>query len=141
MVGRWIASYRKHGLTGLRKKFSHYTAQFKLSALQRMWKEEWSYNQTAAWFDIRNPGQVGIWERQYHDGGLDALEPRSRGRPKKMTSPPDPPTDQAVPLPEDERTREQLLKENIELRAEVAYLKKVDALIQAKRSKLKKKRK
>jgi len=141
MVARWVARYRKHGLAGLRKKSSRYTAQFKLSVLQQMWKEEWSYNQTSAWFDIRHPGQVGIWERQYHSGGLDALEPRPRGRPKKMPNPPVPPTDQAVPLPEGERTREQLLKENIYLRAEVAYLKKVDALIQAKRSKLQKKRK
>jgi transposase len=141
MVSRWVASYRKHGLAGLRKKFSRYTAPFKLSVLQRMRKEEWSCKQTQAWFDIRSPGQVAMWERQYHSGGLEALEPRPCGRPKKMPNPPVPPTQAVPPLPEDERTREQLLKENLYLRAEVAYLKKVDALIQAKRSKLQKKRK
>ena len=139
MVQRWVASYQRHGIAGLRKKSSRYTAQFKLSVLKRMWREGWSYTQTAIWFDLRNQGEVGKWERQYHSGGLDALASRPRGRPKKMPNPPVPPTE--VPLSEDERTREQLLKENIELRAEVAYLKKVDALIQAKRSKLRKKRK
>ncbi|MDB5806018.1 MAG: transposase family protein [Betaproteobacteria bacterium] len=140
LVQRWVASYRQHGLAGLRKKSSqHNTAQFKLSVLKRMWKKEWSYTHTATWFDIRSEAEVGKWERQYHSGGLDALASRPRGRPKKMPNLPAPPTEASSP--EDERTREQLLKENIELRAEVAYLKKVDALIQAKRSKLRKKRK
>jgi transposase len=42
----------------------------------------------------------------------------------------------------DTRTREQLLKENESLRAEVAYLKKLDALLkEKKRAAQKKKRK
>jgi transposase len=141
MVQRWVANYRKRGLVGLRKKFNQYTAQFRMSVLKRMWQEEWSYTRTEAWFDIRSIGAVAKWERQYHSGGLDALEPRPRGRPKKMPNPPVPSTDDAVPVPEDDRTREQLLKENLYLRAEVAYLKKVEALIQAERSKPQKKRK
>jgi transposase len=36
---------------------------------------------------------------------------------------------------DDQRTREQLLKENDYLRAELAYLKKLDALIQAEKRK------
>lgn len=104
MVRRWVASYREHGEQGLRKKHSHYDARFKLSVLQRMWRDELSYAQVAALFGIRNERSIPIWERLYHEGGIDALTPRRRGRPPKMTtSPPQKPTEDAV---QDERTRE-----------------------------------
>ncbi|WP_439687158.1 hypothetical protein MNJPNG_20435 [Cupriavidus oxalaticus] len=81
LVERWVASYRQHGRVGLRKKFSHYSAEFRLAVLQRMWQEGLSIAQTAAVFDIRSPGCIGVWEHSYHSGGMDALSPRPRGRP------------------------------------------------------------
>jgi transposase len=137
---RRIAAYKQHGQNGLRKKFSHYDARFKMSVLTHMRKKELSYQQAAAVFDIRSPGCIAKWERQYHDGGMDALAPRPRGRPKTMTRPAlEKPTEDSAP---DERTREQLLKENEYLRAEVAYLKKLDALLKEKaRAAQRKKRK
>ena len=33
----WVKVYRRHGDAGLRKKFSHYSAKFKLSVLNQMW--------------------------------------------------------------------------------------------------------
>lgn len=135
---RWITAYEQHGSQGLRRKYSGYDAQFKMSVLRRMWREELSQQQVAAAFDIRCPGHIAKWERQYHAGGIDALAPRPRGRPKKMThSDHDKPAEASVP---DERTREQLLKENEYLRAEVAYLKKLDALLQAKKQGAQKKK-
>lgn len=133
MVRRWVSVYRLHGKKALRKKSTHYSAQFKLSVLQHMWRNKLSFNQTAAVFDIRSWANVGIWERQYHGGGLDALAPRPRGRVKKM--PQSPPSKPVELTPDDQRTREQLLKENEYLRAELAYLKKLDALIQAEKRK------
>lgn len=72
-------------------------------------------------------------------GGLDALASKPRGRPKKMpiAKPPTKPAAQG----QDTRTVEELRKENEYLRAEVAYLKKLDALIQAKKAAARKKRK
>jgi transposase len=138
VLRRWIAAYEQHGRDGLRKKFTHYDAQFRMSVLSHMWKKELSHQQVAAVFDIRSPGCIARWERQYHDGGMDALAPRPRGRPKTMTHPDhEKPTEQSAP---DERTREQLLKENEYLRAEVAYLKKLDALLQAKKQAAQKKK-
>jgi transposase len=131
MVRRWVESYRKRGRQGLSRKFSHYSAEFKLSVLKRMWREKLSYVQTAIIFDIRSESSIGRWERQYHDGGIDALMPRPRGRPAKMPQKKPLPPRPIEPAGEDQRTREQLLKENEDLRAEVAYLKKLDALIQA----------
>lgn len=135
----WVERYRQHGEQGLRKKFSHYSAQFKLSVLRRMWREELSFRQVAALYDVRAGQNVVVtWERQYHEGGLDALKPNPRGRPKKMTAP-KPPSHQA-PQADDTRTLEQLRKENEYLRAQVAYLKKLRALRQEKAQTAQKKR-
>lgn len=125
----WVAEYRQHGIDGLRRKGrSQYSAEFKLEALERMQRENLSGMQMRAILGLRDAGALARWERQYHEGGFPALLPRPKGRrPKMSTSPPVVPT---PPDPEsDTRTREQLLKENEYLRAEVAYLKKLDALI------------
>jgi len=124
----------------LRRKRSRYSADFKLSVLERMWQEGLSYCQTLTLFDIRGSTEViACWERQYHAGGLDALEPKPRGQPRKMTAPKLP--KRQGPQPEDTRTLEQLRKENEYLRTEVAYLKKLDALVRANRQAAQKKRK
>lgn len=131
VIRRWVARYREHGSAGLRKKRSVYNAAFKLSVLQRMWRDELSCAQVSALFDIRGAGSVARWERLYHEGGIDALSPARRERVRKMVSSlASKPTEAGAP---DERTREELLKENEYLRAEVAYLKKLDALLQAKK--------
>ncbi|WP_454872997.1 IS3 family transposase [Paraburkholderia xenovorans] len=131
VLRRWVAAYRQHGVDGLRRKHEHYDAQFRMSVLMHMWKKGLSQQQVAAVFDIRSAGCIAQWERQYHDGGIDALAPRPRGRPKTMTRPvPEKPAGESAP---GERTREQLLKENEYLRAEAAYLKKLDALLRAKK--------
>jgi transposase len=135
----WVAQYREHGLSGLQKKYSRYDAAFKLSVLRRMWREELSRRQVAALFDLRGGHTVvTTWEQQYHAGEIGALEPRKRRRPRKMkAAPPKPPQ----PDTQDTRTLEDLRKENEYLRAEVAYLKKLDALIQARPPAAPKKRK
>ena len=56
LVNRWVNLYRAHGLDGLKKKFSHYSAEFKLSVLKHMWDNELSFSQVTASFNIRNPG-------------------------------------------------------------------------------------
>lgn len=137
-IRSWVDSYRQHGNAGLRKKFSHYSMQFKLSVLQQMWREELSYRRVVTLFDLRGgTGVVAAWERQYDEGGLDALKPKSRGRPKKMTVPESPKP--LLPQPGDTRTIEDLRKENEYLRAEVAYLKKLDALVRVNRQAVQKK--
>jgi transposase len=131
-VRRWVSRYRQHGMAGLRKKFSHYSAQFKLTVLRRMWRSHQSCSQVAAHFDLRvSTSVIRDWERRYHEGGLDALASKPKGRSSKMAMPPAPKP--AAPVADDKRTREELLTELEYLRAENAYLKKLDALIQAKK--------
>nr|WP_254908661.1 IS3 family transposase [Halomonas citrativorans] len=124
-VRRWVKSYEQHGLSGLQKKFCRYSAEFKLSVLQRMRQEDLSVRQAMTLFDIRGgTGIVRRWESQYHEGGFQALEPKARGRSTKM--PPAKPPKPSLPLTE-KSSLEQLLQENEYLRAEVAYLKKLKA--------------
>ena len=131
MVRQWVGSYQLRGKSGLEKKFTHYTPAFKLSVLRHMRKHNLSYSETAIHFDIRSSAMVGQWVRSYHDGGLPALIPRTRGRPKKMPHNPNP---KLPPKDDQTRTREELLAELDYLRMENAYLKKLDALIQAQKN-------
>jgi transposase len=131
-VRKWVGLHRAHGMDGLTKKFSHYSAEFKLSVLRRMWDDELSYTQVAVAFNIRNAGCISQWERCYHSGGLESLAPRKRGRPKNMpilsnTEPPE-----SLPDPAG-RTHDELVAEVNQLRMEVAFLKKLEALVQAQK--------
>ncbi len=129
LVRRWVGLYRLHGAAGLEKKFSHYSAEFKLSVLRHMWDNELSCGQTAALFNIRSQGSISVWERWYHSGGINALMPRQRGKPKKM--PDSQPPKKQLSLNDETRTREELLAEVSYLRMENAYLKKLKALVQS----------
>lgn len=129
-VRRWVLAHQLHGDVGLKKKSGKYDAEFKLMVLQHMWDNHLSITQAAARFDIRNHAVVGIWERAYRDGGVEALIPRPRGKPKPMATVaprPDNPSD------DEKRSREELLAEVNQLRMELAYLKKLDALVQARK--------
>jgi len=138
-IRNWVGFYRLNGDKGLTKKFSHYSAEFKLHILEHMWREELSFTQTIHLFDLRGGGGVvSAWQRKYHEGGITALAPKPRGRPKQMKSlePPKP-----IEKPTEAKTLQELQRENEYLRAEVAYLKKLDALIRAKKQAAQKKRK
>ncbi len=131
ILERWVMAYRLHGSAGLSKKSSTYSAEFKLSVLRHMWENQASRTQTAARFDIRHHAMVGIWERAYRDGGFEALIPRPRGRPKTMTTP-EPASALNSVKDDDNLSREQLLAEVKQLRMELAYTKKLQALVQAR---------
>ena len=139
VVRRWVDWYRLHGVDGLSKKARRYSAEFKLSVLKHMWENSLSQTQTAAHFNIGNLTSVGTWERRYFDGGIEALTRSHQTKFKNMAAP----TSKPTPQPSDaERTRDDLLSEVLDLRAEVAYLKKLEALVQAqKKSAALKKRK
>lgn len=132
LLRKWIAAYQALGAAGLRsKKKKNYNPEFKLNVWQRMREEELSHRQVAALFDIRKSDIIGEWERRYDEGGLEALsrQPGS-GRHKKRTEPI--PFIQLESSGDEARTRDDLLAELSQLRMEIAYLKKLDALVQAK---------
>lgn len=128
LVQRWVGFFHHHGENGLKGKRSSYDAAFKLSVLQHMWENKLSKGQAATAFNIRRHATVGAWEQAYREGGIAALEPgrigRSRMQPEKSTP--------ESPENLDARSREELLDELLHLRAEVAYLKKLDALVRSR---------
>jgi transposase len=128
---KWVLWYRKHGAIGLARKTGRYDADFKASVIVHMWENALSHTQVAAVFNVRSVSSIAAWERRYKNGGALALDPPRRIPITAMqapTSKPDPSSD------DDKRSREDLLKELEYLRMENAYLKKVDALVQAKKN-------
>ena len=129
-IRTWVSHYRLHGMDGLRPKRSAYSEEFKLQVLSHQDRERLSSRQVAAVYNIRNPNQVVVWRRNLDEGGVQAPRNTKQGHPpmkpeRRRPAPPGKVTADALPA---------LLEENQRLRAEVAYLKKLQALIRAKRS-------
>lgn len=137
IVRRWVALFRTHGTEGLKLQFrrQRYSSDFKLKVLQHRVAEQLSFRAVAVLFNLRHSHLISTWQRQYDSGGVEALK-----RPAKESAMKHPPP---KPGENDEvRSREELLKDIAYLRMENAYLKKMDALIQAdKRTAQRKKRK
>ena len=95
-----------------------YTPEFKKLVVETMQKEKISYRETARQFKISDDKCVAAWERIYLEEGPEgfAIERRgrSKGRPQKQLS---------------KRVEEDLLAEVQRLRAEVDYLKNLQALV------------
>lgn len=129
-IRTWVSHYRLHGIDGLRPKRSAYSAQFKLQVLSHQDRAQLSSRQVAAFYDIRNPNQVVVWRRNLDQGGVEALENKKQGRPDMKP-------ERRCPAPSKMAATDStqaLREENERLRAEVAYLKKLQALIRSKRS-------
>lgn len=129
-IRTWVSHYRLHGTDGLRPKRSTYSTEFKLQVLSHQDREQLSSRQIAAIYDIRNANQVVVWRRRFDEGGAEALEDKKRGRPKLKPDRRDP----ALPVPDVPDPVKALREENERLRAEVAYLKKLQALVRSKKS-------
>ncbi|MEO9101744.1 MAG: hypothetical protein ABI212_06430 [Burkholderiaceae bacterium] len=93
-------------------------------------RERLSSRQTAAVYDSRNPNQVVVWRRNLDEGGTEALGNKKHGRHSVKP-------ERCGPAPSNmvaTDSTQARLEENERLRAEVAYLKKLQALIRSKKS-------
>ena len=97
------------------KPNKRYTPEFKIKVVETMHREKLSYRETARQFDISN-SRVTAWERIYLEEGADGLYAERRGR-KSTRRPPK------------IKKEEDLIAEVQRLRAENAYLKKLNALV------------
>lgn len=133
MLRQWVAGYRAHGEAGVQTKKrgpSNFSAEFKLSVLERMRVEGLSRRQAAALFNIRRFNVIGEWERKYNEGGPQALARVSAKRHRKM--PKTPLLEVEHQGSDHDRSQQDLLDEVNRLRMENAYLKKLAALVRAK---------
>jgi transposase len=95
-----------------------------------MWDNSLSQTQVAAVFNIPSTTSVGRWERRFHSGGIEALARHSKRESSQLVAPTSKPP---PPVNDQERSREDILAELNQLRMEVAVLKKLQALAQAKK--------
>jgi|ERR1700743_1690069 len=129
-VRAWLDRYSAHGSKGLRLRNGSYDGHFKIRVVRHMLRNGLSLRQTSTLFGIPQMNAVSRWLRIYESLGAAGLLVESRGRPKgKMArkekkkekiDPSDPNADKVLALQ----------KEVEYLRAENAFLKKLDALIQ-----------
>ena len=126
-IRTWVSRYRLHGIDGLRPKRSAYSSEFKQQVLCHQDRERLSSRRVAAIYDIRNPNQIVVWRRSLAEGGAQALENNMTIPRMKLERGNLEPPRTAIP-----DSADALREENERLRAEVAYLKKVHALIRAK---------
>ena len=96
-----------------------YTGEFKQEVIETMKRDKLSYRETARLYEINDHKRVMAWERIYLEEGPEGLYIDHRGRRSKGRAP-------KKLKPEVE---EDLLTEVQRLRAENAYLKKLNALV------------
>ena len=95
-----------------------YTPEFKVKVVETMQKEKLSYSETARQFEINSHRRIQEWERIYLSEGSEGFIVERRGRGSK-----------GRPTKLSKAVEEDLLAEVQRLRAEVAYLKNLQALV------------
>ena len=123
----WVKQYEHNGVEAFVKSYTNYTKQFKLDVLKYMAEHGTSTHETAAIFNISAASTVRSWEKQLETQGKDALQSTKKGRPsmKKETT---------------KQSQNTLVEGSIgalqarikQLEMENEYLKKLNALVQAK---------
>ena len=96
-----------------------YTPEFKKHVIETMQEEKLSYSETARRFEVNDHHRIQAWERIYLTEGPEGFAIERRGRSGKGRLP--------KPLPK--QVEEDLLAEVQRLRAEVDYLKNLQALV------------
>ena len=125
LAARWMRMYEFHGYEGLVMKSGTYTGKFKLDVIQYMHKNHLSVREASAKFGIPSHATVLKWERIYYEEGAKGLMEDRRGRTKGNKP-------EVKKLSKE--TEEDLIAEIQRLRAENAYLKKYNALVQKKKN-------
>ena len=96
-----------------------YTPEFKKLVIETMQEEKLSYSETCRRFEVNSRDRIKSWERIYLEEGPEGFAVERRGRSSKGRPP--------KQLPK--QVEEDLLAEVQRLRAEVDYLKNLQALV------------
>ena len=128
----------------MRKKGSKnkvYSAEFKIGVIMDMREHHMGYRETVRKYWDVSKGQeanyknaVQRWERIYLEEGAEGLMKERRGRAGAASG-----TKKGRPPKLDKKVEEDLIAENQRLRMEIEYLKKLDALVQKRLHKERKK--
>lgn len=124
-VRKWIKQFEAFGYEGLERKKNKqtYSMNFKMDALNYYYHSGLGILDAAIKFNLPSTEILSRWRKEFDTFGIDGLSPKKKGRPSmsiKKTSM----KKQNKPL-----TREkELERENELLRAELAFIKKLQAL-------------
>ena len=126
LVQKWVKQYQSGGIDAIEPKTSKakYSSGFKYKVITTMLTQGLSQSEVALTFNISSPALISHWHKAYRQQGMSGLITKPKGR-AAMTKP------FITSKPDDEKTLAELKRENEYLRAEVAYLKKLDALLKA----------
>ena len=133
VIQRWVAYYEKSGIDGLTKNTGAYAGDFKVRVVEYIHENNMSLFRAAAHFGIPSDVTVGRWERIYWEEGPEALYKDNRGRKSKLVK-----KDNIKKPKMDKQVEEDLIAEVQRLRMENEYLKKLNALVQAREKSVKK---
>ena len=123
-VHKWVKQYQSGGIDAIKPKISkaYYSREFKHEVITTMLSQGLSQSEVALKFNISSPALISHWHKAYRLQGMSGLTSKRQGR-TAMSKP------YITDKPDDEKTLAELKRENEYLRAEVAYLKKLDALL------------
>ena len=120
------------------QKQKRYSAEFKIGVIMDMREHRMGYRETARKYELRQSGSVvemlKRWERIYLEEGAEGLMKERRGTACSASG-----TRKGRPPKLDKKVEEDLIAENQRLKMEIEYLKKLDALVQKRMQKEKKK--
>lgn len=125
---KWIKYYQRYGASGLEPTNGNtlYSGDFKLRVIRGIEQKGLSFREASLKYNIPSHGTVCKWHSIYLAKGPKGLYEERRGRTQNMKHKPKKPTGRPL------TREEELLRENESLRAELALLKKLHALAQAK---------
>lgn len=113
----WIRNYQQYGENGLKTHAYGCASEQKYEVLKYMHDNQLSFKETGVLLNIR-PSTIWQWEKRYLENGIEGLENKKKGRKPRVQKPKPP------------KTRlEELEEENLNLRIENEYLKKLNALV------------
>ncbi|WP_386694339.1 IS3 family transposase [Lonepinella sp. MS14435] len=125
---RWIVQFKHSGSSGLAVRHSKqkYSPEFKFNVVQSVLLGQFSGRGAALHFGLSSSGMISQWLKTFEKQGIKGLLPKPKGRqtmkPKYPKMPPKP-----------KNRLEELELENLRLRAENDFLKKLDEINQTRR--------
>ncbi len=128
-VAKWVNQYQTGSITAIKPKTGKaiYTSDFKLQVLTTMAGEGLSQSQAALRFNISSPALLSVWRTAYARHGMLGLTTKVKGRPTVKHP-------YLTDKPDHEKSIEEIKRENEYLRAENAYLKKLDDLLKERKA-------
>lgn len=123
----WLKLYEMHGESAFTDGYTNYPTSFKLDVLNHMAQTDASLMDTAASFKLSDFSMLYAWQRKMETGGLEALEPKKKGRPFMKKN-----SNSSTKRSVVEGSVEALEERIKQLEMENEYLKKLNALVRNK---------